>query len=300
MGAQIISGSEIAALIKEEVKADVDEMAKADQRPGLAFILVGDKPSSKVYVRMKNRACEELGIHSITHALSRDTSEDELLKLVSGLNGDPRVHGILVQLPLPDHISEAVVVSSIDPAKDVDGFHPVNMGKLVEGQSLLKPCTPHGIQVLLERSGISVEGKHVVIVGRSNIVGKPLANLLLLKEEGANATVTVCHSATPDISYFTGMADVLIVAIGKPEFIKGDMVKPGAVVVDVGVNRVDDPSTEKGYRLVGDVDFGAVKEVAGALTPVPGGVGPMTIAMLMRNTVTAARASWKSTEARQK
>ncbi len=291
MGAQIIKGSEIAASIKEGLKADIEEMISADNKPGLAFVLVGDNPSSKVYVRMKNRACEELGIHSITHTLPGDTREEDLLKLISDLNGDPLVHGILVQLPLPGHIDETIVISSIDPVKDVDGFHPVNMGRLVKGSSLLKPCTPYGIQVLLEKIGVSVGGKHVVIVGRSNIVGKPLANLLLLKQEGANATVTVCHSATPDISYFTRMADILVVAIGKPEFVRGEMVKPGVIVIDVGINRVDDSSTEKGYRLVGDVDFNEVKEVAAAITPVPGGVGPMTIAMLMKNTVTAARFS---------
>jgi len=288
MGAQIISGTEISSIIRAEVKEDVERSVKNGRKPGLAFVIVGDNPASRVYVRMKNRACDELGIGSITHELPGDISEDDLLKLISDLNADSTVDGILVQLPLPAQIREPVIISSIDPAKDVDGFHPVNMGKLVQGGSLLKPCTPYGIQVLLERSDISVEGKHVVIVGRSNIVGKPLANLLLLKEKSANATVTVCHSATADISYFTKMADILVVAIGRPEFVRGDMIKKGAVVIDVGVNRVDDPSTEKGYRLVGDVEFEAAKEVAGAITPVPGGVGPMTIAMLMKNTVVAA------------
>jgi len=288
MGAKIIKGSEIAALIREEVKEDVKRLTGLHMQPGLAFILVGDNPSSQVYVRMKNRACDELGIRSITHTLPGDLGEGKLLDIISDLNGDPAVHGILVQIPLPDHIDESVVISAIDPDKDVDGFHPVNMGRLVVGQSRLKPCTPLGIQVLLERSDVPVEGKHVVIVGRSNIVGKPLAILLMLKEKRANATVTVCHSATEDISSITRLADILVVAMGRAEFVTSDMVKPGAVVVDVGVNRVDDPSTEKGYRLAGDVDFDAVKEVAGAITPVPGGVGPMTIAMLMRNTVTAA------------
>ncbi len=288
MGIHIIRGKEIADQIKSEVRTEVEKLVQAGVRPGLAFILVGDDPSSKVYVRMKNRTCEELGIRSITQTYPDDIEEGKLLEIIYGLNEDPDVHGILVQLPLPGHIREGKVISSIDPDKDVDGFHPVNMGKLVQGQALLKPCTPLGIQVLLERSGVSVKGKHVVIVGRSNIVGKPLANLLMLKEEGANATVTVCHSATPDIAYFTGMADILVVAIGRPEFVRGEMVKPGAVVVDVGVNRVDDPSTEKGYRLVGDVHFDSASEVAGSITPVPGGVGPMTIAMLMKNTLTAA------------
>ncbi len=291
MGTHIIRGKEIADQIKTEVRTEVEELVQGGVTPGLAFILVGDDPSSKVYVRMKNRTCEELGIRSITQTYPDDIEEEKLLDIIHGLNEDPDVHGILVQLPLPSHIREGRVISSIDPDKDVDGFHPVNMGKLVQGQALLKPCTPLGIQVLLERSGVSVKGKHVVIVGRSNIVGKPLANLLMLKEEGANATVTVCHSATPDIAHFTSMADILVVAIGRPEFVRGEMVKPGAVVVDVGVNRVDDPSKEKGYRLVGDVHFDSASEVAGAITPVPGGVGPMTIAMLMKNTLTAATCS---------
>jgi methylenetetrahydrofolate dehydrogenase (NADP+)/methenyltetrahydrofolate cyclohydrolase len=291
MGAQIIRGTEIAAQVKNEVKEEAGKLIESGVKPGLAFVLVGDNPSSKVYVRMKNRACEELGINSITHTLPGDISEEELLEVVSQLNADSSVHGILVQLPLPRQIREEVIISSIDPGKDVDGFHPVNVGKLVQGQAALKSCTPYGIQVLLERSGVSVQGKHVVVVGRSNIVGKPLANLLMLKDESANATVTVCHSATPDIPYFTRMADILVVAIGKPEFVRGNMVNPGAVVVDVGVNRVDDPSSEKGYRLVGDVDFDEVVEVAGAITPVPGGVGPMTIAMLMKNTIAATKAS---------
>ncbi len=290
MGAQIINGKEIAAIVRAEVREDVERLKKNGRRPGLAFIIVGDNPASRVYVRMKNRACEELGIDSITHELPGDIIEEELVGIISDLNADSGVDGILVQLPLPSQIRESVIISSIDPAKDVDGFHPVNMGRLAGGGVVLKPCTPYGIQVLLERSDISVEGKHVVIVGRSNIVGKPLANLLLLKEKGANATVTVCHSATTDISYFTRMADILVVAIGRPEYVRGDMVKKGAVIVDVGVNRVDDASAEKGYRLVGDVDFEEAVEVAGAITPVPGGVGPMTIAMLMKNTVTAASA----------
>ena len=291
MGARIIRGTEIARVIKDEIKAEVEELAKRGRRPGLAFVLVGTNPSSAVYVRMKNQACDELGIYSVTRALPADIGEEKLLEVVEDLNGDPGIHGILVQLPLPGHIREEVIINAIAPSKDVDGFHPVNMGKLVLGQPGFKPCTPYGIQVLLSRSGVSVEGKHVVIVGRSNIVGRPLANLLLLKEKGANATVTVCHSATPDISRLTSQADILIVAMGKPEFIKRGMVKPGAVVVDVGVNRVEDPADEKGYRLVGDVEFEPVKEVAGAITPVPGGVGPMTIAMLMANTVTAAKSS---------
>jgi methylenetetrahydrofolate dehydrogenase (NADP+)/methenyltetrahydrofolate cyclohydrolase len=289
MGAQIIRGSEIAGEIRAEVKEEVERMTRDGRVPGLAFILVGDDPSSKVYVRMKNRACEELGIRSITKTLPAETAQEELLRIIGELNDDRSVHGILVQLPLPPHIREADVLFAIDPAKDVDGFHPVNIGRLVSGEAGLRPCTPYGIQVLLERSGHSVEGKHAVVVGRSNIVGKPMANLLLQKEKAANATVTVCHSATADIAALTRQADVLIVAIGRPRFIRGDMVKPGAVVIDVGVNRVDDPTAERGYRLVGDCDFEEIRERAAAITPVPGGVGPMTIAMLMKNTVTAAR-----------
>ncbi len=291
MQCRLINGTEISAGIKEEVRSEVKSMAGRGLRPGLAFVLVGDNPSSRVYVRMKNRACDELGIYSITRALSGNATERELLDVIASLNNDPRIHGILVQLPLPDHLDETAIIDSIDPSKDVDGFHPVNMGRLLEGRSLLKPCTPHGIQVLLQRSGIKVEGRHVVIIGRSNIVGRPLANLLLLKEEGANATVTVCHSRTPDIAHFTSQADILVVAIGRPRFVTADMIRPGAVVVDVGVNRVEDPSSEKGYRLVGDVDFESVRDVASAITPVPGGVGPMTIAMLMKNTLTAAKSA---------
>ncbi len=288
MPAQIINGKKIS----EEIKQEVKQQAKAlfDETgviPGLAFILVGDNPASQVYVKMKEKACEELGFYSVTFKLPAETSEDELIEKINSLNSDPQIHGILVQLPLPSHIDEQKILQAIDPIKDVDGFHPVNVGKLVIGLETYLPCTPAGIQELLKRSDINPSGKHVVVLGRSNIVGKPIANILIQKKEWANATVTVCHTGTKDIAYFTKQADILIVAMGKPEFVRGDMIKPGAVVIDVGINRVDDPSSEKGYKIVGDVNFKSAYEVASAITPVPGGVGPMTIAMLMKNTLQA-------------
>jgi methylenetetrahydrofolate dehydrogenase (NADP+)/methenyltetrahydrofolate cyclohydrolase len=289
MPAQIINGRKISEEIKKEVKQKKEALFnETGIVPGLAFILVGDNPASKVYVNMKGKACEELGFYSVTIKLPAQTTEDELIEKIKALNNDSKIHGILVQLPLPAHIDEQKVLQAIDPIKDVDGFHPVNVGKLVIGLDTYLPCTPAGIQELLKRSDINPSGKHVVVVGRSNIVGKPIANILLQKRDWANATVTVCHTGTRDISYFTRQADILIVAMGKPEFIRGDMIKPGAVVIDVGVNRIDDPNAEKGYRIVGDVHFESAFEVAGAITPVPGGVGPMTIAMLMKNTLQAA------------
>jgi methylenetetrahydrofolate dehydrogenase (NADP+)/methenyltetrahydrofolate cyclohydrolase len=289
MPAQIINGRKISEEIKKEVKQKKEALFnETGIVPGLAFILVGDNPASQVYVNMKGKACEELGFYSVTIKLPAQTTEDELIEKIKALNNDSKIHGILVQLPLPAHIDEQKVLQAIDPIKDVDGFHPVNVGKLVIGLDTYLPCTPAGIQELLKRSDINPSGKHVVIVGRSNIVGKPIANILLQKRDWANATVTVCHTGTRDISYFTRQADILIVAMGKPEFIRGDMIKPGAVVIDVGVNRIDDPNAEKGYRIVGDVHFESAFEVAGAITPVPGGVGPMTIAMLMKNTLQAA------------
>ena len=257
--------------------------------PGLAVVLVGDNPASKVYVNMKKKACARLEIYSEEHKLLRETPEHDLLELINKLNANEKIHGILVQLPLPDHINEDKVLNTIDPSKDVDGFHPINVGNLVVGKPSFLPCTPYGIQQLLLKSGIQIEGKHVVVVGRSNIVGKPVALILLQKAQDANATVTVCHSRSGDLSYYTRQADILIAAIGKAEMIKKDMVKQDAVVIDVGVNRVDDPNSERGYKLVGDVDFDQVKEIASAITPVPGGVGPMTITMLMHNTIKAAR-----------
>jgi methylenetetrahydrofolate dehydrogenase (NADP+)/methenyltetrahydrofolate cyclohydrolase len=289
MPAQIISGTEIAKQIREELKQEIAELKeKHNLIPGLATILVGEDPASQVYVGAKVKTCEALGVHSERYDLPADTGEEKLLSLIDKLNKDPKIHGILVQLPLPKHINETRVLYAVDPKKDVDGFHPVNVGKLMIGQPDYLPCTPHGIQQLLIRSGVKIEGAEVVIVGRSNIVGKPIANILLQKKEGANATVTVCHTRTRDISLHTKRADILIVAAGKPKAITADMVKEGVVVIDVGVNRVGKTPEGKAI-LVGDVDFDAVKEKAKAITPVPGGVGPMTIIMLMLNTVKAAK-----------
>lgn len=289
MTAKIIDGKAIAAQIREEAKNEVEALKDRGVTPCLAAVLVGDVAASKVYVKNKRQACEKVGITSVLRTLAADVSEPELLKLIDELNNDPAVHGILVQLPLPKHIDETKVIEAIDPSKDVDGFHPFNVGRLVIGLDTFRSCTPAGVQQLLLRSGIEVAGKHVVIIGRSNIVGKPMANIVVQKEKGANATVTICHSRTKNLNEICRQADILISALGKPEFVKPDMVKPGAVVIDVGINRIDDPSSNKGYKLVGDVDFEPVSKVASAITPVPGGVGPMTVAMLMVNTVKAAR-----------
>jgi methylenetetrahydrofolate dehydrogenase (NADP+)/methenyltetrahydrofolate cyclohydrolase len=256
--------------------------------PGLAVILVGNDPASESYVRGKGRAAEELGIFSRQINLPETTSEEELIRQIDYLNADPKIHGILVQSPLPPHLDENKVVLRIDPAKDVDGFHPMNVGKMLIGVPGLLPATAHGIQELLLRTGNDPGGKHVVVVGRSNLVGKPIAAILMQKAKGANATVTICHSGTVDLAKHTLQADILIAAMGKPRFIKADMVKQGVVVIDVGMTREEDPLAKKGYRLVGDVDFEKVSMKAKAITPVPGGVGPMTVAMLMVNTVTAA------------
>ncbi len=289
MSATIISGKAIAADIRAELKEQVAELAEHGLVPGLATVLVGEDPASQAYVGMKNKAAKEAGIYSRQITLSADTSEDELLGIVAGLNADPEIHGILVQLPLPDQIDEAAVLVAVDPKKDVDGFHPMNVGRLATGEiDVLTPCTPRGVIEMLMRSGHDPSGKAAVVVGRSNIVGKPMAALLLRKASGGNATVTVAHSRTADLGAVTREADVLIAAIGRPEMITAEMIKPGAVVIDVGVNRVDAPERERGYKLVGDVAFDEAKEVAGAITPVPGGVGPMTIAMLLKNTVDAA------------
>jgi methylenetetrahydrofolate dehydrogenase (NADP+)/methenyltetrahydrofolate cyclohydrolase len=288
--AAIINGNEIAKSIRAELKEEVAGMKTKGVTPGLVVIIVGEDPASQVYVRKKGEACVELGIHSDTIRLPAASSEDELLKLIDKYNGDPKFDGILVQLPLPKHISEEKVLLRIDPSKDVDGFHPVNVGKMVVGSAdCYLPCTPHGVQELLMRSGNDPKGKHVVVLGRSNIVGKPIMNILLQKAPGADATVTICHSRTKDLKHFTLQADIIIAAMGSPEFVKGDMVKEGVVIMDVGVNRINDPSAKSGCRLVGDVDFNSVKEKAKAITPVPGGVGPMTITMLMKNTVKAAK-----------
>jgi len=291
--ARLIDGKKIAAQIRAEVKTEVDALKKRGVTPGLAVVLVGDDPASHVYVRGKARACEELGMLSFVHRLPANATERRVLNLVRKLNQDPKVHAFLVQSPLPKHMDENRVVTAIDPDKDADGFHPVNVGKLLIGEPAMMPCTPCGCQELLNRTGNSPEGKHVVIVGRSNIVGKPLAALLIQKARGANATVTICHSRTRNLAAITKQADILVAAMGVPEFIKGRMIKDGAVVIDVGVNRVEDPASPKGYRLVGDVDFKAACKKARAITPVPGGVGPMTIAMLMRNAVLAAKRAAK-------
>jgi methylenetetrahydrofolate dehydrogenase (NADP+)/methenyltetrahydrofolate cyclohydrolase len=289
MPAQIISGTEIAKQIREELKQEIAELKeKHNLTPGLATILVGEDPASQVYVGQKEKTSLALGIYSERHDLPADTSEEKLLALIDKLNKDPKIHGILVQLPLPRHINEMKVLYAVDPKKDVDGFHPVNVGKLMIGEPDYLPCTPHGIQQLLIRSGVKIDGAEVVVVGRSNIVGKPIANILLQKKKGANATVTVCHTGTRDISFHTKRADILIVAAGKPKAITADMVKEGVVVIDVGVNRIGKTAEGKDI-LVGDVDFNSVKEKAKAITPVPGGVGPMTITMLMLNTVRAAK-----------
>lgn len=290
MEAQLIDGAAIGKAMRAELAGDIAGLAKKGVKPGLAVVLVGENPASQVYVRMKGKACEEAGMHSETIRLPAETSEADLLAVVDRLNADPRIHGMLVQLPLPKHINSERVLLRIDPAKDVDGFHPVNVGKVSIGDPTgFRPATPYGVQKLLLRTNVETRGAHAVIVGRSNIVGRPMAALLLQNGPGGNATVTVCHSNTRDIASVTRQADILIVAIGKPEFVTGNMVKPGAVVIDVGVNRVDDPSNKNGYRLVGDVQFAEAKKVASAITPVPGGVGPMTITMLLYNTVQAAQ-----------
>lgn len=290
MSAQIIDGKEIAREIQDELGVRIKALTEKGTPPGLAVVLVGENPASLSYVTAKERDCEKVGIRSFDHHLSAATGEDELVALVDSLNADASVHGILVQLPLPDHIDSDRILQRIAPEKDVDGFHPLSLGKMLTGLPTLLPCTPHGVVQMLLRSGHDPAGKHVVILGRSNIVGKPLANLLALKQKGGNATVTICHSRTPDIGAMTRQADILVAAIGVAEFVRADMVKNGAVVIDVGVNRVDDPSRKKGYRLVGDVDFEGVSTKASAITPVPGGVGPMTRTMLLFNTVAAAEA----------
>jgi methylenetetrahydrofolate dehydrogenase (NADP+)/methenyltetrahydrofolate cyclohydrolase len=292
--AKIISGKEIAKSIREELKVQADELIAKGVTPGLAVVLVGEDPASQVYVRAKGKACDKLGIFSDTFKLPAETSEEELLKLIEKLNADSKIHGILVQLPLPKHIDENKVLMSIDPDKDVDGFHPVNVGRMLVGDECFLPCTPHGVQELLIRSGNDPEGKHVVVVGRSNIVGKPVAGILMQKKPGANATVTIAHSRTKNLTELTKCADIIVAAIGKPEFITAEMVKDGVVVIDVGVNQVGE--TPEGKRILkGDVDFEAVKEKATAITPVPGGVGPMTITMLMQNTIKSAENTLKST-----
>ena len=284
----LIDGKKIAQEIREEIKADILNLEKEGKNvPGLAAILVGDDPASKIYVKSKGKACHEIGMRSITEEIPSTISQGELISLIDSYNKNPDYHGILVQLPLPEHIDTDKIIDSVSPKKDVDGFSPVSIGKLVIGKDTFRSCTPAGIQELLIRYNIETKGKHLVVVGRSNIVGKPIANIMLQKKEHANSIVTVCHSAAPNISDYTKQADILIAAIGVPEFIKGEMVKDEVVVVDVGINRVEDSTKPKGYRIVGDVAFDEVAEKASYITPVPGGVGPMTIAMLLQNTYKA-------------
>ena len=291
MPAEIIDGVAIARSIREEAARDTALLVERGVRPGLAVVLVGEDPASTVYVRSKGKACDEAGMHSVTVRLPASTSQAELVDAVAALNRDPLVHGILVQMPLPKHLDPDAVIRSIDPGKDVDGFHPVNVGKLLIGErDGFVPCTPAGIQEMLKRSDVETKGAECVIVGRSNIVGKPMAALLVQDSVGANATVTVCHSRTRDLRAHTMRADIVIAAAGRAGLVTGDMLKPGCVVIDVGMNRIADEKAPRRYRLVGDVDFDSAREVASKITPVPGGVGPMTIAMLLSNTVKAAKA----------
>jgi len=290
LSARIIDGVALAKAIREEVTIEAAKLAALGMKPGLAVVLIGEDPASKAYVGSKEKACIEAGMHSVKITRSASASEAEVLEIVDQLNADKAVHGILVQLPLPKHINTEKVLNRVSPAKDVDGFHPQNVGKLVIGDpTALRPCTPYGVQQMLIRSGVETKGAHAVVVGRSTIVGKPMANLLIQTGPGGDATVTVCHSKTRDLPAVCRSADILIAAIGKPEFVTRDFVKPGAVIIDVGINRVDDVTKPRGYRLAGDVAYRECAEIASAITPVPGGVGPMTIAMLMQNTLQAMR-----------
>ena len=292
MPAEIIDGKKIAEQIRAELSGEIDKLKNEHElTPGLAVVLVGENPASQSYVRSKNKACHTIGIYSEQHSLPVDVAEQKVLDLVAKLNNDDKIHGILVQLPLPDHIDEHKVLNTIIPEKDVDGFHPVSLGRLMIGEDGFRPCTPYGVQKMLVYSGVAIAGANVVVVGRSNIVGKPIANMLLQKQDEANATVTVCHSRTKDLAEVTRRADILIAAIGRPEMITADMVSEKAVVIDVGINRVDDTSKKRGYRLVGDVKFDEVSNKCKAITPVPGGVGPMTITMLLYNTVQSAKST---------
>ena len=289
----ILSGKEVSLAVKSDLKGRIEKLKEKGVAPGLTAVLVGEDPASQVYVRSKERQSAKLGFNSQVLRLDASTTQDELLKIVQKLNQDEHVHGILVQLPLPKHIDSQLIIETINPEKDVDGFHPVSVGKLVLDLDGFVSCTPAGILEIMKYYKIETAGKHVVVVGRSNIVGKPMANLMIQKKDLGNATVTLVHTRTPDMGAHTRQADILIAAAGVPEFITGDMVKDDAVVIDVGINRVDDASREKGYRLVGDVDFASVSEKCSAITPVPGGVGPMTIAMLLSNTVKSAENSLK-------
>ena len=292
MSAKLLEGKPIADQIHAETAAEIKRLKERGITPNIVFVRVGEDPASVVYVNMKAKTCERLGAAHELHTLPEKTTQEELLALIDKLNHRPEVDGILVQLPVPWHINAGKVVTAIDPAKDVDCFHPQNVGKLALGESPEKcfwPCTPAGVQQLLIRGGVPIEGRHVVVVGRSNLVGKPLALILMQKAPHADATVTVCHSRTVDLAQYTRQADILVAAMGKAEIIRGDMIKPGAVVVDVGVNKIEDKNDPRGYRLVGDVQFGTARQVASLITPVPGGVGPMTIAMLLHNTVLACK-----------
>ncbi len=289
MTATIIDGKQVAETMRAELKEEVARLKPMGIVPGLGVVLVGIDAASISYVTAKERACEELGMYSDDNRLSADATQEELMALVRKMNADPKINGILVQLPLPSHLNEAEVLMAIDPNKDVDGFHPTNVGKMVVGEKAFLPCTPHGVVQLLLRSGVKLEGSHTVIVGRSNIVGKPLMNMLVQKSPTGNATVTVCHTRTKDLAYHTRQADIIVAAAGRPNTITADMVKEGVAVIDVGVNRIEDATKKSGFRLVGDVDFEGVKEKASFITPVPGGVGPMTITMLMFNTIESAK-----------
>ncbi len=289
MSATIISGTQLAADMREEIRQEVQRLRDQGITPGLGVILIGDDPASRSYVTAKEKACEEAGIYSDDNRLPAETTQEQLMAVIDRMNKDPRIHGILLQLPLQKHHDEKAALLAIAPEKDVDGFHPINVGKMLIGEECFLPCTPHGVVQMLARSGVETSGKHVVVVGRSNIVGKPVAAMLLQKKPHANATVTICHTGTRDMAYFTRQADILVVAAGRPNTVTADMVKDGVVVMDVGVNRIPDDSKKSGFRLVGDVDFDTVKEKASLITPVPGGVGPMTITMLLYNTLESAR-----------
>jgi len=289
MTAKIIDGKEIARQIREELAGEIRKLKNKGIVPGLGVILVGDDPASRSYVTAKEKACHEIGIFSDDNRLPANATQAELLALIRKMNVDPKINGILVQLPLPKHLNESEVLLAIDPDKDIDGFHPTNVGRMVVGEKAFLPCTPHGVLQMLFRSGVKVEGAHAVIVGRSNIVGKPLANMLMAKGKLGNATVTVCHTKTKDISHYTRQADIVIAAAGRPNTVTADMIREGAVVIDVGVNRIEDVTKKAGFRLVGDADFEGCMAKASMITPVPGGVGPMTITMLLYNTVESAR-----------
>ena len=290
MSAKILSGKALAADFRADIAKETAQLIKKTGiKPGLGVILVGVDPASTSYVTAKERACDEAGIYSEDVRIPAESTEEEVLTLVEQMNNNPEIHGILVQLPLPKHIDESRIINAIAPEKDVDGFTPLNVGRMMIGETCFLPCTPHGIIQMLMKAGVETSGKHAVVVGRSNIVGKPVAQLLMRKAEGGNATVTVCHTGTKDLKAFTLQADILVVAAGRPNTVTGDMIKPGAVVIDVGVNRIPDETRPKGYRLAGDVDFESAKECASLITPVPGGVGPMTITMLLYNTLKSAR-----------